>query len=89
VEDGFTSTGNWTFNGIILVLGTGNFTYKGTNTFNGAVFVAKTLPGPALGQPTVSGSGGGVGSINYNSALIHQMNNLFPYNALAAREISQ
>jgi hypothetical protein len=89
-KDNVDFGGNFTYNGIILIVGTGSFTYKGTNTFNGAIFVANTSgPGPALGVPTLNGSGGGIGSINYNSALINQMNNLFPYNVLAAREISQ
>jgi hypothetical protein len=84
----FTFSGNATFNGIVLVIGTGVFTANGTNCFNGGVFLAKTTGG-VLGTPTMGVSGGGNCGFTYNSSDINLASNLFSYKALAVREIDQ
>lgn len=87
-----TGTPNW--NGIILVVGQGNFQTSGTAQYNGAVVVANTVN--ALGQPlanfgpaTVDINGGGHGGIQYSSGCINMALRNFnvTYQEAAIREL--
>jgi len=89
-----------TWEGVILVVGQGNFvsTKNGTNGIDGAVFIAKTrdasgnlLPdnpglGPSSFSQTANGANGGRG-INYDSCLARSAQGPIAYKILAFKEI--
>ena len=84
----FTAKGSNTWNGLIFVVGSGNFIDKGTSVFNGAVVVANTTgTGTALGVPNVDVSGGGNGGVNYSSGCIMQASQLTTYHVISMREL--
>jgi hypothetical protein len=84
----FTAKGSNIWNGLIFVVGSGNFIDKGTSTFNGAVVVANTSgTGTALGVPNVDVSGGGNGGVNYSSGCIMQASQLTTYHVISMREL--
>jgi Tfp pilus assembly protein PilX len=84
----FTAKGNNTWNGLIFVVGTGNFIDKGTSTFNGAVVVGNTTgTGTALSAPNVDVSGGGNGGVNYSSGCIVNATQLTTYHVISMREL--
>jgi len=84
----FTAKGSNTWNGLIFVVGAGNFIDKGTSVFNGAVVVANTTgTGTALGVPNVDVSGGGHGGVNYSSGCIMQASQLTTYHVISMREL--
>jgi hypothetical protein len=84
----FTAKGSNTWNGLIFVVGAGQFIDKGTSTFNGAVVVANTAgTGTALGVPNVDVSGGGIGGVNYSSGCIMQASQLTTYHVISMREL--
>ncbi len=84
----FTAKGSNTWNGLIFVVGSGNFIDKGTSTFNGAAVVANTTgTGSALGVPNVDVSGGGIGGVNYSSGCIMQASQLTTYHVISMREL--
>lgn len=81
---------NW--NGLILVIGQGNFQTSGTPSYNGAVVVANTLN--ALGQPlttlgpaTFQVNGGGNGGVQYSSGCVAQATTLSTFHVTAIREL--
>lgn len=89
-----TCSGISTFDGIILVVGQGNFQINGggSGAFNGEFYVAQTrdVNGnllDALGTPTFGVSGGGANSMTYNSSFVSQMQKLIAYRVLAFRDI--
>ena len=90
-----TCKGNGTFNGIILVIGQGVMKVNGPggSPFQGEWFVAqiKDTNGnleSQLGPASFAVSGGGTSSIQFNSSLVNQMQNTFPWKVLMAREIN-
>jgi len=84
----FTAKGSNTWNGLIFVVGAGQFIDKGTSTFNGAVVVANTTgTGTTLGVPNVDVSGGGQGGVNYSSGCIMQASQLTTYHVISMREL--
>lgn len=88
------------WNGIVLVIGKGNFvgSRKGTGKIDGAMLVAQTrdasnnlLPDPNLGPSSVifqSGSDGGTG-VYYNTCWIQMAQSPTSYTKLSFREINQ
>jgi hypothetical protein len=72
VTGNLTISGDYAWDGLILVIGTGAFLMNGgeNGQINGAVFVANTgggsPPGTALGSPNANWSGGGGNGIQYN-----------------------
>lgn len=95
-----TCSGISTFDGIILVVGQGNFQINGggSGAFNGEFYVAQTRDvngnpildasgNPALGTPSFSVNGGGANSMTYNSSFVTQMQRLIAYRVLAFRDI--
>lgn len=90
-----TCKGNGTFNGIILVIGQGVMKVNGPggSPFQGEWFVAQIRDSSGnleaqLGAPTFDASGGGSSSMQFNSALVNQVQNSFPWKVLMAREIN-
>lgn len=89
-----TCSNNSTFDGVILVVGQGNFQINGggNGSFNGEFYVAQTrdVNGnllDALGTPTFNVSGGGANSMTYNSSFVNQMEKMIAYRVLAFRDI--
>ncbi len=89
-----TARGAPAFNGLILVVGRGNFQASGggSGQFNGTIFIAKTNNSAApytqlgaLGSPAFGWNGGGTNFIQYNSCWANIGNQLV-YNVLATRE---
>jgi hypothetical protein len=83
------------WNGIILVIGKGQFvsTHTGTGQINGVLLIAQTrdLSGnllSALGPASFSQTGGGNG-IHYSSKWVGATQALAPYQVLSFREIAQ
>jgi Tfp pilus assembly protein PilV len=90
----FTASGNVGWNGLVLVVGQGNFVGNGggNNSYNGAIFVAKTLdssynPLASLGSPTFGFNGGGGNGFNYSSGCIAQATTLSTFHIVAFREM--
>ena len=89
-----TAKGVPAFDGLILVIGQGNFQASGggSGTFNGTIFIAQTNSHTApygqlatMGAPAFGWNGGGTNSIQYNSCWANLANQL-EYNVLATRE---
>ena len=89
-----------TWEGIVLVIGQGNFvsTRQGTGGIDGAVYIAKTRDASGnlfsdqqgLGQSSFSQTGGGPNlgrGINYNSCLVNNALGPVNYKVLAFKEI--
>src|SRR5579864_6906802 len=96
VEGTLTITGNPNWDGEILVIGTGNIQKSGggNGVVNGGILVANLYdnqgnllpPASAPGAPTISWSGGGTGTINYDSCWISKMQNRPVYRVMASHE---
>jgi Tfp pilus assembly protein PilX len=94
VTGSLTASGTVGWNGIVLVVGQGNFLADGTTQWNGAVVVAKTLDPSynplttiAPGSVTISINGGGHGGIQYSSGCIGMANTLSTFHVVAIREL--
>jgi hypothetical protein len=88
----FKGTAEW--DGLVLVVGKGNFTMDGTNTFKGAVLVADTLDASGgvlnvLGgaQGTVAGGGSSNGGIFYSAGCLNQATKLTTFHSVSFREL--
>jgi hypothetical protein len=88
--------GNATWDGLILVIGTGNMTQDGGSVINGSVLVANIttdaygnpLTGPTPGPPTFNGNGGGKdGGIKYDSCKSTTANNFAPFRVIGMKEL--
>ena len=80
-----TFAGNFTWNGIVLVIGEGDIEFSGGGggTINGSVLIAKTRDGSGnllseLGSPTLDWSGGGGNGIYYDHCWADGMLNMIP-----------
>jgi len=82
--------GNFTWNGLILIIGQGALTWNSgtTGTVNGGVFVANTLAadGSPLSTPGPVSADLSPAAIFYDAAAIKAANQTFPYNAIAIVE---
>jgi hypothetical protein len=90
-----TYKGNFTFNGLVLVVGQGYMEASGggQGTFYGSVFIANsnghTSPYSqlsALGTPNLNWNGGGTNGIYYNSCWANVIGNHLHYMVLSSRE---
>ncbi len=91
--------GNVGWNGVILVIGQGTISNSGggSNSYNGAMLVAKTRDAngnllPTLGSPNVDWSGGGGNGIVYDTCWISKAASLGgnqPLKVLSFREVPQ
>lgn len=102
VTGNLTLQGNFSFTGVVLVIGSGSVTAKGggNGQINGAMVVANignssyaTNPVdanllPNLGSPTFDFSGGGGNGIQYNSCSIVAAGGAANYTVVARREIT-
>lgn len=99
VEGTLTFTGNPSYNGVILVVGKGvvNWSGGGSGVIDGAMLVANlynsaTPPQPltsgAPGSPTITFSGSGNMTIQYDSCWVAAMNQMAPYKSLGVREMT-
>jgi hypothetical protein len=89
-----TLKGTVAWNGLILVVGKGNFQMDGTNTVNGAVLVADTTnaSGSLLsvnGTPTygVSGGGNSSGGVYYSGSCLNNATQLTTFHVISMREL--
>ena len=102
VTGNMVASGNFSWTGTILVIGSGSITFNGGGggVINGAVVVANignsnyaTDPTnsanllPQLGSPSFTFNGGGTNGINYDSCLTTQASAHAAYKVLARREI--
>jgi Tfp pilus assembly protein PilX len=90
----FKGTAEW--DGLVMVVGKGNFTMDGTNTFKGAVVVADTLNSSGgtlsvLGgaHGSVSGGGNNNGGIFYSASCLNSGTKLTTYHSVSYRELIQ
>jgi hypothetical protein len=72
--------GDYSWNGLILVIGSGSFTMTGggNGQINGAVWVAKTT-GNNLGSPSANWTGGGGNGVQYDHCWADDMLAKIPY----------
>lgn len=96
VRGTYSPGGNVGWNGMVLVIGQGVLVGNGggNNSYNGAVFIAKTRDATGnllinLGTPTYNWSGGGGNGILYNSCSINNATNNQAYHTLSFHEIPQ
>ena len=89
-----TVKGTVQWNGLVLVIGQGNLQMDGTNSFYGAVLVAKTKDSSGnkltnIGSPTfgVNGGGNSTGGVFYSSSCIGQNTQLTTYHSVSFREL--
>jgi Tfp pilus assembly protein PilX len=101
VEGDLTLNGGFSYNGIILVIGTGTVTKNGGGggTLNGSLLVANmytTASHTTLipmgynnppGPPTLGWNGGGNATFQYDSCWINSVTQSFPYMVVAQREL--
>ncbi len=101
VTGDLTLVGGFSYNGIILVIGTGTVTKSGGGggTLNGSMFVANMYTTAAHstlvalgsnnppGPPTINWSGGGNATFQYDSCWINSVSQSFPYRIVAQREL--
>jgi Tfp pilus assembly protein PilX len=95
VNGSLNVSGNINWNGLILIIGQGNFQTSGTPQYNGAIVVAQTLnpitgallttPGP--GSATFNTNGGGNGGVQYSSGCIAMATHLSTFHVVALREL--
>lgn len=94
VNGSLNVSGNINWNGLILIIGQGNFSTSGTPQYNGAILVAKTLdplgnllltPGP--GSASFQTNGGGHGGVQYSSGCIGMATHLSTFHVVAIREL--
>jgi hypothetical protein len=96
VRGTYSPSGTVGWNGIVLVIGQGNIQGSGggNNSYNGAIFVAKTRDAsgnllPNLGTPIFDWSGGGGNGIFYNSCSINNATNNQTYRVLSFHEVPE
>ena len=89
-----TVKGTVQWNGLVIVAGTGNLQMDGTNTFEGAVIMAKTKDSSGnalttLGSPTfgVNGGGNSAGGVFYSASCLSQETQLTTYHSVSFREL--
>jgi len=91
VEGNLTMSGNFNYDGLILVIGTGSITKNGGGggTFNGAILAANTVnaTGQTPGSPYIDWNGGGNASINYDSCMVNSLSQSLPYRIVGVREM--
>ena len=101
VTGDLTLNGNFSYNGIILVIGTGKVTKNGGGggTQNGALLVANmndssgnpiplgASPNNKPGTPTIDYNGGGNSTIQYDSCWVNNVVGGFPLKLLSMREL--
>jgi hypothetical protein len=101
VTGDLTLVGGFSYNGIILVIGTGTVTKNGGGggTLNGSMLVANmytTASHTTLipmgynnqpGPPTIGWNGGGNATFQYDSCWINSVTQSFPYMVVAQREL--
>jgi Tfp pilus assembly protein PilX len=101
VTGDLTLVGGFSYNGIILVIGTGTVTKNGGGggTLNGSMFVANMYTDSthstlvALGAnnppgpPSIGWNGGGNATFQYDSCWISAVTQSFPYRIVAQREL--
>jgi Tfp pilus assembly protein PilX len=101
VTGDLTLVGGFSYNGIILVIGTGTVTKNGGGggTLNGSMFVANMYTTAAHttlvalgsnnppGPPTITWNGGGNATFQYDSCWISAVAQSFPYRIVAQREL--
>jgi Tfp pilus assembly protein PilX len=90
VTGNLTMSGNFSWNGLILVLGSGGITFNGggNGTITGSIIAAKITdnsqnPPPLLdqlGSPDISWTGGGTNAIQYDHCWADNMMAMLPYN---------
>ncbi len=93
-------TGNLTYHGtaewdgLVLVVGKGNFQMDGTNTFKGSILVADTVNSlgsvlSVLGNPNYNVNGGGNpnAGVNYSASCMAQATQLSTYHVVSYREL--
>jgi Tfp pilus assembly protein PilX len=91
VTGDFVMGGNATWDGLIIVIGTGSYTQAGTSSVNGGVLVANInsgVVGQTPGSPYINfNGGGGSGGIFYDSCKSVNTNTTAPFRVLAVKEI--
>jgi len=94
VTGDFTMGGNSTWDGLIIVVGSGSYTQAGTSSVNGGVLVANIntgLSGPGNqipGSPFINfNGGGGSGGIFYDSCKSVNTNTTAPFKVIGMKEI--
>jgi hypothetical protein len=97
VEGNASFSGRPNFNGIILVIGTGNVSMSGggNGVIDGAMLIANLydssghlIPSGAPGAPIMNFSGAGNMTIQYDSCWVAAMNQSSPYKSLGVREMT-
>ncbi|MBI2681903.1 MAG: hypothetical protein HYX26_01565 [Acidobacteriales bacterium] len=97
VTGDLTISGNFTWEGIILVVGSGKIIANGGGNryINGGIFVAQTRDRTSpfalrgtLGNPDVDWNGGGTNEIKYNSCRLNQALSGATFRVITYREIS-
>ena len=99
VRGRLTTSGNFGWNGLILIIGQGDLLWNGggNRDIQGGVFIAKTRGTPTAQEPLgpmlasrgdVSAvfNGGGGNGIYYNTTTIRNANGSFPYSPISIRE---
>jgi len=93
VTGNLTLSGNFNFNGVIMVLGAGNVVRLGGGVGNiyGAMFVAKFartgLDTDLFQAPTFDTSGGGTANIQYNSDIVDRAKQSGGHKVVGVREL--
>lgn len=97
VEGNASFSGRPNFDGIILIIGTGNISMSGggNGVIDGAMLVANLydssghlIPSGAPGAPIMNFSGAGNMTIQYDSCWVAAMNQSAPYKSLGIRELA-
>lgn len=91
VTGDFTMGGNSTWDGLIIVVGSGSYTQAGTSSVNGGVLVANIntgVVGNTPGSPYINfNGGGGSGGIYYDSCASVNTNTTAPFKIVSMKEI--
>ncbi len=91
VTGDFTMGGNATWDGLIIVVGSGSYTQAGTSSVNGGVLVANIntgVVGNIPGAPYINfNGGGGSGGIYYDSCKSVNTNTTAPFKIISMKEI--
>jgi Tfp pilus assembly protein PilX len=97
VQGNLTLSGMPNYNGVILVIGTGNVSLSGMGhgVLDGAMLVAnlynstnQLITSVAPGIPNITFSGGGTMTVQYDSCWVAAMNQMTPYKSLGVREMA-
>jgi hypothetical protein len=89
VTGDLTLGGNFEWDGMILVIGTGKLIANGggNKTIKGGIYLANTQGG-VLGSPTVDWNGGGTGGVDYNSCNLANALQGASFRVISYREMS-